>query len=146
MQTVTHRLAVSLVLLASVPGLASVPTPAFASTAPVQLLQPGDSQMGCDALISEINQLAQAEAAPEPKKKRGIGVGRLLSMAAPALPLVAGANPLANMVIGQAASMAQQGAMDQQMQAMTAAAAPAGLSIAAQRKERLMGFFQQKGC
>jgi hypothetical protein len=54
------------------------------------------------------------------------------------------------MIASQAMGAVQSSAMESQMQAQSDAAMaamnPAPQSIEAQRKARLMGFFQQKGC
>lgn len=118
------------------------------AAAPIQLLQSGDSQMGCQALATEINTLAIADA--KPKKKKGFGLGgfgKVLMMASP-LGALAG-NGIAGQLATQAAGMAQQGAMEAQASGQsgdTLDAPSASQSVEAQRKARLMGFFSQKGC
>jgi hypothetical protein len=136
---------------AIVPLLILASTPAAAKTAPaaqVQLLQPGDAQLSCQALATQINELALLEA--KPKKKKGFGLGGLGKVLIAASPLGAMAGSgLAGQLATQAAGMAQQGAMQGELQgqvdAATAAANPTQ-SVEAQRKNRLMGFSTQKGC
>ena len=132
-----------LLILASAPVAARTAPPA-----PMQLLQPGDAQLTCQALATQINNLALLEA--KPKKKKGFGLGGLgkVLMAASPLGAMAGSG-IAGQLVTQAAGMAQQGAMEGQLQSQIDAATGAVepmQSVEAQRKTRLMGFFTQKGC
>lgn len=129
----------------------TLPATARAATlGEVQLLQPGDSAKSCEALATEINALALAEAKPAKKKKKGFGLGSLtqaLSMASPMLGNIGGGmgGAIASQAIGAAQSSAMQSQAQESMDSAMAAMNP-NQSIEAQRKARLMGFFESKGC
>jgi hypothetical protein len=141
--------------VAMLPALILAATPAAAKearAAPVQLLQPGDGQLSCQALATQINQLASAEAQPAKPKKKGFGFGALTKVLGAAAPMLSGmgGSGMGSILAGQAMSALQGTAADNQMnaqmEAATAAAVPLAQSVEAQRKARLMGFFTQKGC
>jgi uncharacterized membrane protein len=135
-------------ILAATPAAAAKEAPAV----PVQLLQPGDGQLSCQALATQINQLASAEAQPAKPKKKGFGFGALTKVLGAAAPVLGGmgGSGMGGMLAGQAMGALQGSAaenqMNAQMEAATAAAMPVAQSVEAQRKARLMGFFTEKGC
>lgn len=142
-------------LVAMLIGAAAVSpsAPAFAAeAAAVQLVQPGDADLTCEALASQINALASNDAQPK-KKKRGFGLGSLTKVLSVASPMLGGmgGSGMGGMIANQAISVAQTSAMESQMQdtmdgAMAAANPMANQSIEQQRKNRLMGFYESKGC
>lgn len=121
------------------------------SAAPIQLLQPGDAQLSCQALATQINELANAEAQAPRKRRGGFGsFGKMLGAAAPMLGSMGGmgGNGIGGALANQAIGAIQAGAAQSQAQgqADAASAAPASQTVAAQRRDRLMEFFQSKGC
>lgn len=146
----------TIILTLTTAAVTLAPCPALAKNAPapaeIQLLQPGDSKLTCEALATEINSLTVAEAQPAKKKKKfGLGgLGKALSMASPMLMMGGmGGGGIGGQLVAQAAGTAQQAAMESQMQGQMDAAVDAMnpvQSVAAQRKARLMNFYETKNC
>lgn len=133
---------------ASMAVAALQPTTALALDEPQTLVRAGDRAMSCEALAAEINTLANAGARSErPRRRGGLGVLRALGAASPLLGAMG--SGVMGMAAGQAVSMAQQEAATSGMdEAMAASidAASGRQSVAEQRKARLTGIFEEKGC
>ena len=154
------------ILAASLMLVAAAPLPALAKTKPktVELVQPGDAEMACDALAAEMNTLStqQAKAA-----KRAESGRKFLGFAATALqaasPLLSGGGGggqsgyIAQQALGAVQAQAMQQQMQQQMMGQMAQAYGGGFadqaapakdetSVEAQRLARLTEMHAQKGC
>ena len=150
------------ILAASLMLVAAAPLPALAKTKPktVELVQPGDAEMACDALAAEMNTLStqQAKAA-----KRAESGRKFLGFAATALqaasPLLSGGGGggQSGYIAQQALGAVQAQAMQQQMMGQMAQAYGGGFadqaapakdetSVEAQRLARLTEMHAQKGC
>ncbi|MBS0285027.1 MAG: hypothetical protein JSS15_11470 [Proteobacteria bacterium] len=122
------------------------PAPLRASEAgepvPFETVKAGDRDMSCEALATEINALdrqQQAANAGARKKKGGLGFLKMLGAASPVLGMAGGGGAVASTAMGAAGSVA--GGM---------AGTPGGntdeMMLRNQRKQRLMGIFNEKKC
>lgn len=146
-----------LTCFALTPAPATARETASAAVAPAQLVRAGDSQMSCEALAAEINQLSVADrpvvaAAVQPPKKKG-GFLRVLGRAAPYLGplgmLGGGAAALAaSSAVGAAGSAGAANGTNEMMEESRAAMrrALAGPSVESQRRDRLTAMFETKHC
>ena len=122
------------------------PTPSYAKkqseSQPFQTVKPGDREMSCEALAAEINSLdgqRQADASAKQKKKKGLGLLKVLGAASPILGVAGTGGAVASTAMGAAGSVAGGvGAAGQED-------AEAMLQRN-QRKQRLMTIFDEKKC
>lgn len=109
---------------------------------PFQIVKPGDREMSCEALAAEINTLdgqRQADASAKQKKKKGLGLLKMLGAASPILGVAGSGGAIASTAMGAAGSAASgMGASGQE-------GAEAMLQRN-QRKQRLMSIFDEKKC
>lgn len=121
-----------------------------ANAAPAAYRKLGDSELGCERLYAEVQQLealvaksqsdAQAQSSSEAGKGMASGLAQTLLSAAPLFGGDGRAGMLAGMVAQQAATnQAQQGAQQAQQSQLDA-------GTAAQRREHLVGLFEGKRC
>ncbi|WP_162928267.1 hypothetical protein [Sphingopyxis terrae] len=123
-----------------------VPAPSYAKKqveAPAfQTVKPGDREMSCEALAAEINSLdgqRQADASAKQKKKKGLGFLKMLGAASPILGVAGSGGAVASTAMGAAGSVAggMGGSGQEDAEAMLQRN---------QRKQRLMGIFDEKKC
>lgn len=113
---------------------------------PFQVLRPGDQDLACEDLASEVNRLtaaaqAKAKRADSGRKMMGFASGAMSS----ALPLLGGGRGMGGSYAAQAAMSAmQQGQMASQMNQPTEA--PAGPSPEQSRADHLQQIFASKSC
>lgn len=152
-----------LITAATALALLAMPLPfstsAGASVPATSLVRAGDGTMTCQALASEINQLAAATTSTPPAataakpKKKGLGfLGKAISSVAPmASMMVPGVGGMIASSVTGAVSQAASGdavsrSMEMAEQATEQAMRAMNPGIEQQRKERLMGMFEKKGC
>ena len=138
-------------LLASI-GALLLTQPVYAAGAPLQLIQPGDKAMSCEALAAEINSLSAAKAKTAQRAEAGRKARGFMSSALTlAGPMLGGALSSAG-GDGTGALIAQQAIGALQTQQMSQAYAPAleasaaGVSLEVQRMARLSEIYAAKGC
>lgn len=122
------------------------PAPSYAKkqaeTQPFQTVRPGDREMSCEALAAEINSLdgqRQADATAKQKKKKGVGLLKILGAASPILGVAGSGGAMASTAMGTAGSVA--GGMSASSQEDAEAMLQRN-----QRKQRLMTIFDEKKC
>ncbi|MFT3975814.1 MAG: hypothetical protein QM688_01675 [Sphingomonas bacterium] len=112
-----------------------------AEPVPFETVKAGDRDMSCEALAAEINALdgqRQAAGAGAKKKKGGLGFLKMLGAASPILGVAGSGGAVASSAMGAAGSVAG---------GMAAGSGNAeDMMLRSQRKQRLMGIFDERKC